>query len=105
MISWENAEWVTKLDRHYKTGNLLKTFRNFELILENDPNLKGAFAYESQRRNIIVLRPLPWKVKSGLFDNHDYAALRGYIEKTYGLWDKSRLDDALIVVAGRDTHD
>src|SRR5690606_39327610 len=54
-------DWLARLERSEKTGQLKLTFRNFELILENDPKLKGCFGYDELHRRIAVVKPLPWK--------------------------------------------
>jgi len=95
----DEMEWLSQLERHPKTGTLMTTFRNFELILENDPNLKGCFGYDLFNNRTAVVEPLPWKEEPGMFDNADDAALRGYIENTYGIRHKERLADALLTVS------
>lgn len=95
----EQLEWVKELERHPKTGMVMTTFRNFELILENDPNLKGAFAYDQFFNRPTVRKPLPWRKEAGRpMDNADYAAVRGYIENVYGIRHEGRLEDALTAV-------
>ncbi|MBH8600503.1 virulence-associated E family protein [Thermoactinomyces sp. CICC 23799] len=94
-----SIDWLSRLERHPRSGQLMVTFRNFELILENDPKLKGCFGYDRFAHRVAVLRPLPWKDKPGLFDNMDDAALRGYIENTYGIRHKDRLTDALLMTS------
>ncbi|MBA4541961.1 hypothetical protein H1164_03465 [Thermoactinomyces daqus] len=99
----DDMEWLSKLERYPKTGELRITFRNFELILENDPNLKGRFGYDLFANRVAVLKPLPWRQDSGQFENVDDAALRGYIENTYGIRHKERLMDALMTVSRKNS--
>src|SRR5690606_34227268 len=96
---FSDDDWVTQLERNTNTGQLKLTFRNFELILENDPNLKGRFGFDELHRRIAVVKPLPWKPEPENFDNTDDSVLRGYIENTYGIRHKERLADALAAVA------
>ncbi|SHF23726.1 Predicted P-loop ATPase and inactivated derivatives [Seinonella peptonophila] len=98
---FEDTQWIKELERHPKSGILLVTFRNFELILENDPTLKNAFAYDEFNHRPFVRKILPWKAKEGPFDNMDDAALRGHIENKYGIRHKERLTDALMMVSRR----
>lgn len=96
---FENADWTGKLDRSAKTGALLNTFNNFELILENDPVLGGAFAYDDFNDRAVVLKELPWNKRKGRpLTNADYAATMGYIENVYGLWHEGRFDRAMTAV-------
>src|SRR5690606_13790830 len=96
-------DWLAQLERSEKTGQLKLTFRNFELILENDPKLKGCFGYDELHRRIAVVKPLPWKKEPGIFDNADDSVLRGYIENVYGIRHKERLADALTAVAKKNS--
>lgn len=96
---FESAEWTKKLDRSAKTGALLNTFNNFELILENDPNLGGAFAYDEFNDRPMVVKALPWNDQANRpLTNADLAAVMGYIENVYGLWHEGRFDRAITAV-------
>src|SRR5690606_19101477 len=53
-------DWLTQLERHTNTGQLKLTIRSFELMLENDPNLKGSVGLDELHRRIAVVKPLPW---------------------------------------------
>src|SRR5690606_37418415 len=96
-------DWLAQLERSEKTGQLKLTFRNFELILENDPELKGCFGYDEFNGRVAIMRPTPWGKKEGIFDNTDDAVLRGYIENKYGIRHKERLTDALAAVASKNS--
>lgn len=100
---FEGEEWLSKLELNEKTGKLKLTFRNFELILENDPELKGCFGYDEFNGRVAIMQPTPWGKEEGIFDNTDDAALRGWIENKYGIRHKERLADALAVVAAKNS--
>lgn len=98
----ENLAWVDELERQ-KGGKLMQSARNFLLILENDPALKGMAGFDEFSGRVAVLRDLPWrKHTQGGFDvwrDEDDAQLRNFLSLKYeGLTGKQLLDDALVEV-------
>ncbi|MDQ1088593.1 virulence-associated E family protein [Siphonobacter sp. SORGH_AS_1065] len=82
----EDLSWLPKLDIDNK-GKLLPTTKNFRLIMENDPQLKGCLATDSFAKREVALKDLPWrKVTKGEFlTDADSNQLREFIESKYGL--------------------
>lgn len=87
-----------------KKGEILMTQPNVEIILRNDPNLKGKIAFNDFSQKIVITNDLPWRLCSDringtAWSDTDDSALRGYLEKTYGLRNVQITEDALKVVA------
>lgn len=89
------GEWMKDLQIHSETGKPLKTIDNVLIILENDPLLKGRFAFDEFSNRIILTGVLPWDAETkprDWSDTHD-AGLRHYLEKVYGITGKERIMD------------
>lgn len=96
-ISTEAGDWLTEMDVDSK-GVFKQTIANVVLLLENDPNLKGALGYDEFRRSECICKGLPWKKKLGEFTDSDEANLRNYIETVYRINATSKIADALQIV-------
>lgn len=96
----ENTDWTRKLKITEK-GALAQTIENVVLILTHDPKLAGAIAYNEMDHNIVAVSSVPWNKAKGprQWVDADDAALRYYLEKTYGISGKDRIFDAVNVVA------
>lgn len=96
----EDADWTRKLKITEK-GGIAQTIENVVLILTHDPKLAGAIAYNEMDHNIVAVSSVPWnKAKDPRqWVDADDAALRYYLEKTYGISGKDRIFDAVNVVA------
>ena len=96
----DGEDWRSKLKITEK-GGLAQTIENAVIILRHDPKLKGCLAFNEMEHNIVTLRSLPWKKVKGASQwvDSDDAALRFYLERTYGLNGKDRIFDAVNVVA------
>ena len=92
--------WKSKLQFTEK-GALAMTIENVVLILQNDPKLAGCLGFDEMEHNIVTRRSLPWRKVHGVSQwvDTDDAALRYYLERTYGLASKDRIFDAVNVVA------
>lgn len=106
-VGEESLEWVNELERQ-KGGKLVQSARNFLLILENDPALKGMAGFDEFSGRVAVLRDLPWrKHVPGGFDvwrDEDDAQLRNFLSLKYeGLTGKNLLDDALVEVTRKNS--
>ena len=80
-----------------KQGKILSSASNLEIIMANDPNLKGKFAFDEFRQMPIIRGKLPWR---NIDDNPflidmDDSGLRNYIDKTYGISNIGKINDAL----------
>lgn len=96
----EDADWTRKLKITEK-GGIAQTIENVVLILTHDPKLAGAIAYNEMDHNIVAVSSVPWNSAKGprQWVDADDAALRYYLEKTYGISGKDRIFDAVNVVA------
>lgn len=97
-------KWMDGLKWEFdQTGQLDDTASNLELILRNDPNLKDCFYTDQFASRLVIRRDVPWR-KLGhepWWKDSDDAGLRVYLEKTYGIVNKSKIDDAFIQEAER----
>ena len=96
----DETDWRDKL-RITEKGVLAQTIENVVIILTHDPKLAGRLALNEMEHNIITLSSLPWNKHKGprQWNDGDDAALRYYLERTYGLTGKDRIFDAVNVVA------
>lgn len=99
-----DASWVLKLQAHPKTGKPLNTIQNVQVILENDPRLKGRVYHDEMAGRPMAVSPLPWEpagqacsVKQ--WKDADDSGLRGYMESLYGITGKEKILDGFAVYA------
>ena len=94
-------EWKSKLKITEK-GAIAQTIENVVTILRHDPAVSGALALNEMDHNIVVRKSLPWRKITGASQwvDADDAALRFYLERTYGVASKDKIFDAVNVVAG-----
>lgn len=94
------SKWASNLSLT-KSGSIEVTIDNLVLILENDPNLKGSMAMNLFTNKMCIVGDLPWRkcsdpLNGTSWTDADDAAIRRYVEKTYGLYSKGKLDDAIM---------
>ena len=91
----DDMSWLNRLDKK-QSGEPKATIDNIQIILNNDPNLKGKFAYDEFTEVCSVLAPLPWNKSETVryWSNTDDAGLRSYIEKTYRISAMQKVYDA-----------
>ncbi|MBO7274849.1 MAG: hypothetical protein J6V15_00600, partial [Clostridia bacterium] len=96
----DEKDWREKLAVTEK-GVLAQTIDNVVIILNNDPKLAGRLALNEMEHQIVTQHSLPWDRSTTLrqWNDADDAALRYYLERTYGLSGKDRIFDAVNVVA------
>lgn len=99
----EEADWRGKLKVTEK-GTVAMTIENVAIILRHDPTLKDALALNEMDHTIQTRRALPWRKDAGQWTDADDAALRYYLERTYGLSGKDKIFDAVNVVAGENAY-
>lgn len=99
-VPTKSEDWKTRL-KFTEKGALAQTIENAVLILQNDPKLEGCLALNEMDHNIVARKGLPWKKVHGStqWTDADDAALRYYLERTYGITGKDRIFDAVNVVA------
>lgn len=91
-----DEEWVTKLEVN-KQGEYTNSAYNIDLILKNDPLLKGLFQFNTFDNKRYVSRVLPWRtLDSGVyFRDVDYSGIRNYFERIYGIVASQKIDDSM----------
>ena len=99
-----DLKWTDGLTVHHKTGEVEPTIENAELILRNDPRLRGCIAVNQFSGRIVVRRSLPWRrVKRGateeLWTDSDDSNLLLFLEKNWKLSAEGKVRHALTVVA------
>jgi putative DNA primase/helicase len=76
----ENEDWKAKLNVN-KRGDYLPNYNNIRLILENDPKLKGCFAFDEFLEKKVILKRPPWRKESDnerFIRDDDESSLRAY---------------------------
>lgn len=80
------------------SGRVKDTLDNLVLTIRNDESLHS-IAFNLHRDGIDAGRGLPWKqIKPGWNDS-DFASLKVYLNKGYGVYAPAKTKDALIAVA------
>ncbi|WP_333862050.1 virulence-associated E family protein, partial [Clostridium sp.] len=84
-----NSKWFTKLE-YTQQGSIRKTIDNTKIILENDPALKGKFAYNEFTLRKTVKGAVPWNLSNkvrpwGDSTDSDDSGIRHYLEKAYDI--------------------
>lgn len=105
----DNEEWKEKLDVSKGKGSgviIQSTINNVLLIMENDPYMKGRFAFNEFEHREVAVKALPWRklhrLPAPLTDTDD-AAIRYYLEKTYGISAAGKIDDALKLLMAKNS--
>lgn len=97
--------WIEKLE--LQKGEVASSINNIVIILENDPRLKGIFAYNEFNHVEIAQNSMPWrKVKTSVDEiirDADDSNLRHFLEVNYKINGKDKIKDALKVVASKNT--
>ena len=91
-----DTEWLKKLE-YTKNSALRKTVKNFRLIIENEPLLKGKLRYDIFSMHLKVVGQLPWRVNGNMenWSDKDDTGLLEFIETYYDLKSKPDMDAAL----------
>lgn len=76
-----------------KKGNISDTLENLILIINNDENLKG-IVLNTLSGIIEIHSPLPWQTTETSWRELDYASLKAYISRTYGIYSPGKTMDA-----------
>lgn len=100
----EDASWVLKLQAHPKTGEPLNTIQNVQVILENDPRLKGRIYHDEMAGRPMAVSPLPWEpagqpCRERQWTDADDSGLRGYMEAVYKITGEKKIGDGFAVYA------
>ncbi len=99
----EDDNWADLLEVDRK-GRILSTIDNLCIILNHDPLLKDAIAYNVLKVRPVAVRDLPWRqvtdTKNGdTWTDGDDGSLRWYLEKYYKLTRREKIMDAMMKVA------
>lgn len=90
-------EWQKRLELD-RQGKVKDTLDNLVLAIRHDENLQS-IAFNLHRDGIDTGEGLPWKqIKPGWNDS-DFASLKVYLNKGYGVYAPSKTKDALLAVA------
>jgi putative DNA primase/helicase len=90
-------DWQTALELD-RQGKVKDTLDNLVLTIRNDDNLQS-IAFNLHRDGIDARKHLPWKqIKPGWNDS-DFASLKVYLNKGYGVYAPAKTKDALLAVA------
>lgn len=87
-------------------GTFKASIPNIEIILRNDPNLKGKIAFNEFTKQIECLGKMPWNnnFKIRQWQDGDDSSLRSYIEKIYDIHHSGKTKDAIISVAMQNAY-
>ncbi|UZQ49092.1 virulence-associated E family protein [Clostridium kluyveri] len=103
IVEDDSDEWLTKL-QYTQQGAIRKTIDNVKIILENDPRLKGKFAYNEFTMRKTTMGALPWNPESktrawGDNSDSDDSGIRHYLEKAYDITRSAQvINDAVNLV-------
>ncbi|MCS4486357.1 virulence-associated E family protein [Staphylococcus americanisciuri] len=100
MIDTDESDWEETLEITSK-GTFKASIPNIEIILRNDPNVKGKIAFNEFTKQIECLGKVPWKTsnKTRQWQDGDDSSLRSYIEKIYDIHHSGKTKDAIVSVA------
>jgi putative DNA primase/helicase len=90
--SWLKDLEVDKYGKYHKTTN------NINLILANDPLLKGRFRYNLFTKRELVVGQLPWRKvtkDTRYVMGVDMIGIRTYMETVYGIYHAQKVNDCL----------
>lgn len=101
----QNTNWDETLEINSK-GEFKATIPNVEIILRNDPNLKGKLAFNEFTKQIECLGSVPWHKTNQIrqWEDGDDSSLRSYVEKVYGIHHTGKTKDAIISVSIQNGH-
>lgn len=106
----EDNSWVLKLQRNLQTGKFLNTIQNVQVVLENDPKLRGKIHFDAMSEYPVICAALPWEPAASPYGarqwrDDDDAGLRCYMELVYGITGKEKILDGLAVyLRNHQTH-
>ena len=95
------------LIRNDSTGRVINCTENFDLVLREDPDLRGLIGYDDFSHRLIKRRQAPWDnihVKDRTWVDRDDILLRHYIATKHGLRNKDLLADSLVVIANENSY-
>lgn len=96
----DESKWAEQLQRT-QDGKIKSTIDNVLIILDGDPLLKGKFAMNKFAGRGEVLGTLPWEKSTArrLWSDTDSNGLYWYMERFWGITNRSNIDSALDIHA------
>ncbi|QCT03309.1 virulence-associated E family protein [Paenibacillus algicola] len=104
----EDDSWTENLERHHKTGELLPTAGNVELILTYG-SWRETLAYDAFGNSEVIRRPLPWREQERLGRTYepwlgaDDKRLQHWFAKVHGINSAKTIQNAFTEVVHRNT--
>lgn len=104
----EDDAWTEKLERHHKTGKLLPTAGNVELLLTNGL-WKNVLAYDAFGNTEVILKSLPWRGPERLGRSYepwlaaDDKRLQHWFAKVHGISSAKTIQNAFTEVVHQNT--
>lgn len=104
----EDDSWTEKLELHHKTGEVLPTASNVELILTHGP-WRGVLGYDAFGNTEVIRKPLPWRNlerPNRLYEPWlaaDDKRLLHWFAKNYGIQSGRLIQNAFTEVVHRNT--
>ncbi|MBR5878863.1 MAG: hypothetical protein IKY91_04870 [Akkermansia sp.] len=107
--SGRDDEWKKRVTVNHKTGEADPTIENAMLIIQNEPNLRGAIAHNEFSARPVLRRDVPWRPRGSVKDklngepwtDTDDAGLRLYMESVWGLKGRQVIQDAWALECAR----
>lgn len=102
----EDPNWEMRLERHHRTGEILSTSQNIELLLSHGA-LRGVFAYDEFRNTEVIRSDLPWREKEWKEKDTepwlgaDDRRLRHWLNTSFGVKGQTTILDAFTEVSRR----
>jgi predicted P-loop ATPase len=101
----EDQAWMAEMEIDRK-GKLYSSHHNIQLILENDPNLKGCFAFDDFAARKICMCNLPWRKvtrDTKYLQDADQHNLVIYLSKVYGILNRANTKEVLYTHIAKNT--
>lgn len=104
----EDDSWTEKLERHHKTGDLLPTAGNVELLLTHGP-WKSVLAYDAFGNTEVIRRALPWREQERPGRSYepwlaaDDKRLQHWFAKVHGINSAKTIQNAFTEVVHKNT--
>jgi putative DNA primase/helicase len=91
------SDWLENMDMDQKGKIFLSSAKNIDLILENDERVKDLFAMNDFNGKPCLKHSAPWRKSKAEepMKNVDFAGLRIFLEKSFGIVGKEKIKDCL----------
>ena len=102
VVEDDSDEWLSKLSRKAKTGQIMPTRDNIRLILENDAKIKDCLGYDEFSCRTAIIKNPPWRKEPPIdqyWEDSDDAYLRHYVETVYGIESPLKIDSEILCAA------